>query len=258
MAFSYKLAISFGLIYIPITLHTVVRNNSISFNLLDKKTMSRVKYKKTCLDCNNQEVSNQDIVKGYQYAEGKYIIFTPDDFEKLKSKRDKNLTITQFVNANDIDPIYYDRAYYIVPAKGAERAFLLLKAAMEKEKKVGIAKTVLGTKETLIALRVKNNIMYLNTLHFHEDLQSYPYQETKTKLEKQELNLAFTLLNTMTKPFDITQYTDEYRQKIEEAIQAKIKGQEVIVKEEGDYNPALDLMTALQESLRQITENAQV
>jgi DNA end-binding protein Ku len=249
MGMSYKGAISFGLIYIPVSLHPVIRSNDISFNLIDKKTMSRVQYKKTCVDCQGQEVEQKDIVKGYEYAEGQYVLFTPEDFEKIKTKKDKNITISQFASQNDIDPIYYDKAYYIVPAKGAERAFMLLKTAMEKEKKVGIAKTVLGTKETLIAIRVKGGTMYLNTLHFHEELQDYPSPEIKMKLEKQELNLAVTLLNTMTKAFDITEYSDEYRQKIEQAIQAKMAGQDVHIKEEGEV-PALDLMTALQESLR--------
>jgi DNA end-binding protein Ku len=256
MGMSYKGAISFGLIYIPIVLHNVVQNTNISFNLVDKETMSRIKYKKTCVDCNNQEVSQKNIVKGYEYSEGKYVIFTNEDFEKIKSKKDKNIIINQFVNLNDIDPLYYDKAYYVVPEKGAERAFALLKAAMEKEKKSGIAKTVLGTKETLIALRVKSGIMYLNTLHFHEELRPYPFPEAKTKLDKQELNLAITLLNTLTKPFDITEYKDEYRLKVEQAIQAKIAGKEVVLKDEGDINPALDLMTALQESLRNIETNA--
>ncbi|NLE04501.1 MAG: Ku protein [Crenarchaeota archaeon] len=254
MGMSYKGAISFGLIYIPVTLHTVIRSNEISFNLIDKNTMSRVQYKKTCINCQGKEIKQGDIIKGYEYEEGKYVLFTPEDFEKIKSKKDKNITISQFISLNGIDPIYYDKAYYIVPAKGAERAFMLLKTAMEKEKKIGIAKTVLGTKETLIAIRVKDRIMYLNTLHFHEELQVYPYQDVNMKLEKQELNLAVTLLNTMTKPFDITEYTDEYRRKIEQAIQAKMVGQEVHIKEEGDLHPALDLMTALQESLHNLED----
>ncbi len=256
MAISFKGAISFGLIYIPVALYNVVKGGGVSFHLVDKKTMSRVKYKKTCVDCDNQEVPQEDIVKGYEYEKGKYVIFTPADFEKLKSKRDKTIVIKQFVNLSAIDSLYFDKAYYVVPEKGAERAFSLLKAAMEKEKKCGVAKTVLGTKEKLIALRVKSGIMYLNTIHFHKDMLAYPYPDVKTKLDKQELNLAITLLNTLTKPFEISAFRDEYREKIEQAIQAKIAGKTVYVKEEGDYHPALDLMTALEESLKNIESEA--
>lgn len=256
MGLSYKGAISFGLIYIPITIHNVIRNNDISFNLIDKKTMSKVQYKKTCLDCNNEVVNQDDIVKGFEYEEGKYVIFTQDDFEKIKSKRDKNITISEFVNLSDIDPIYYDKAYYVVPDKGAIKAFNLLKIAMEKEKKVGIAKTVLGTKEKIIALRVKDGVMYLNTMFFHEEVQNMPFVQEKVKIEKPELTLAITLINSMTKKFEPEVYHDEYKQKIEAAIQAKIAGKEIIQKDEVEGNVALDLMTALEESLKHLEGRA--
>jgi len=256
MGMSYKGAISFGLIYIPITIHNVIRSNSVSFNLIEKNTMSRVQYKKTCVDCDNKEVNQTDIVKGYEYEDGKYVIFSNDDFEKIKSKRDKNITIHQFVNLSDIDPIYYDKAYYVVPAKGANRAFALLKEAMETEQKVGIARTVLGTKETLIAIRVKNNKMYLNTMHFNEEVQNSPYNEEHAELNPQELNLAVTLINTMSKEFHPEDYRDEYRIKIEDAIQAKIVGKEIVIPDEAEGNQALDLMTALQESLKNVETHA--
>ena len=155
MAYSYKGAITFGLVYIPITLELSVKEHDIGFNMLEKKTKSRVKYKKTCVDCNNKEISNEDIVKGYQYEKGKYVIFTDEDFEKIKTPKDKNITIEIFVNLDEIDPIYFDKAYYVKPI-GADKAFHVLLKAMESEKKAGIAKTVLGTKETLVLLRVRN------------------------------------------------------------------------------------------------------
>ncbi|MCK9471010.1 MAG: Ku protein [Bacilli bacterium] len=250
MGISYKGAISFGLIYIPITLHNVIRTNDISFNMIDKNTMSRVKYKKTCVDCNDREVKQSEIVKGYEYEEGKYVIFENDDFEKIKSKKDKNIIIERFVNLSDIDPIYYDKAYYVAPDKGAAKAFNLLLQAMEKENKVGISKTVLGTKEKLVAIRVKNKIMYLNTMFFNDEVQYAPYMSETTNLVKQELDLAINLLNTMTKKFQPKDYVDEYKIKIEEAIEAKIAGKQIIRKEEIEGNQALDLMIALQESLK--------
>ncbi len=255
MGISYKGAISFGLIYIPITIHNVIRNNDVSFNLIEKSTMSRVQYKKTCVDCDNKEVKQENVVKGYQYEEDKYVIFENDDFEKIKSKRDKNITIDQFVSLADIDPIYYDKAYYIVPEKGATRAFSLLKAAMEKEKKVGIAKSVLGTKEKLIAIRVKDGIMYLNTMFFNEEVQAIPFVQEKVKIEKPELTLAITLINSMTKKFQPEDFIDEYKIKIQEAIQAKIAGKQIIKKEELDNNQALDLMASLEQSLKNIGTN---
>lgn len=258
MAYSFKGAISFGLIYIPITLHNAVQSNQIGFNLIEKNTMSRVRYKKTCQDCDGREVKQKDIVKGYEYEEGKYVIFTNDDFEKIKSKRDKNIIIEAFVQLSEIDPVYYDRPYYVVPEKGAERAFALLKEAMEADGRAGIARSVLGAKETLVALRVKNGVMYLNTMHFHEEIRPAPYLSPEIDLQEQELSLASALIAAMAKPFEPENYVDEYRQKIERAIAAKIQGKEIVVREEDDFNPALDLMTALQESLSRYETNARV
>jgi len=162
MAYSYKGSISFGLVYIPITLHNTIKDNSIGFNMIDKKTMSRVRYKKTCSDCDGREVKQEDIVKGYEYEEGKYVIFEEKDFEKIKSKRDKNITIEKFVNVSEVDPLYFDKPYYVAPT-GAEKAYSVLLIAMEEENKAAIAKTVLGEKETLILIRAKNGQMLLNT-----------------------------------------------------------------------------------------------
>ena len=169
MSYSYKGAITFGLVYIPVTLNASIKNNDIGFNLIDKKTMSRVKYKKTCVDCDNKEVKNEDIVKGYQYEKDKYVIFTDKDFEKLKTQKDKNITISEFVNLNEVDPIYFEKSYYVNPV-GAEKAFFVLMDAMEKQKKAGIAKCVLGTKETLILLRAKNGKMLASTLYFYDEV----------------------------------------------------------------------------------------
>ena len=215
MAHSFKGAIAFGLVYIPITLSVSVKNNDIGFNMIEKKTMTRVKYKKTCVDCDNKEVKNEDIVKGYQYEKGKYVIFTDEDFEKIKSKKDKSISIEQFVDIKEIDPIYFDKCYYVQPA-GADKAFNVLLAAMEKEKKAGIAKTVLGTKETLIILRAKDEKMLANTMYFHSEVQQAPAIK-KTKIEKQELALAINLIEQMTKPFKPELFKDEYNEKIKKA-----------------------------------------
>jgi len=248
MAYSYKGAITFGLVYIPINLSLSVKEHDIGFNLLDKKTKSRVKYKKTCVDCDNKEVKNEDIVKGYQYEKDKYVIFTEEDFEKIKTKQDKNITIEQFVNLDEIDPIYFDKAYYVKPV-GANKAYNVLLKAMESEKKAGIAKTVLGTKETLLVLRARNGKMLVNTLFFHNEVQKAPEIE-KVKLSKEELALAKNLINQMTKPFTPEKYRDEYHIKLQKAIKRKISGNDIIeAKEEKEPAKIINLMEALQKSL---------
>jgi DNA end-binding protein Ku len=252
MGYSYKGSLSFGLIYIPIQLTNAIRNNDISFNMLEKNTLSRVQYKKTCVDCNNKEIDTSNIVKGYQYEEGKYIIFDESDFEKLKTKKDKNITIESFVNLNEIDPLYYDKAYYVVPT-GGYKAFTLLKKAMEDENKVGIAKAILGNKETLIVIRVKNNQMFLNTMYFHEEVLKNPFEEVNTEVSPEELKLAKAIINNMTTTFIPESYHDDYRERVIKAIEMKIKGQELLPLAEQEDNPVSSLMDALQKSLKSTT-----
>jgi len=254
MAYSYKGSISFGFVYIPITLFNSVKSNDISFNLLDKKTMSRVKYKKTCADCDGREIKQEDIVKGYEYEEDKYVVFSDEDFEKLKSKKDKNITIERFVNLSDIDPIYFDKPYYVVPT-GAEKAYSVLVAAMEQEKKAAIAKTVLGTKETLIMLRVKDGQLLLNTLFFHEEIVKNPAKDAEEKINTQELKLAKSIIEGMSGEFKPEEYKDEYRVKIEKAIVDKIAGKQIKSSKEKSESKISDLMDALKKSLQLMQKN---
>lgn len=250
MAYSYKGAISFGLVYIPITLSTCIKENDIGFNMIDKKTMSRIKYKKTCVDCNEKEVKNENIVKGYQYEKDKYVIFDDKDFEKIKSPKDKNITIERFVNLNEVDPIYFDKSYYVSPT-GADKAFLLLLGAMEKQKKAGLAKTVLGTKETLVLIRAENGNMILNTLFFYDEVQAAPAYK-KAVVTKQELELAKTLIGQMSGKFEPEKYKDEYAEKVRRAIKSKISGNKIITsRDEPAPAKVINIMEALQKSLQQ-------
>lgn len=248
MAYSYKGSISFGLVYIPVTLHSTIKENDIGFNMIDKKTMSRVKYKKTCADCEGREVRQKDIVKGYEYEDGKYVIFEESDFEKIKSKKDKNITIEKFVSLSEVDPLYFDKPYYVAPT-GAEKAFAVLLTAMEQEGKAAIAKTVLGTKETLILIRAKDGQMLLNTLFFEEEVTKNPAKEITEKGNAAELKMAKAIIEGMTGEFNPEEYRDEYRQKVQEAIERKIAGKEIVAPKEKGIGTVANLMDALTKSL---------
>lgn len=250
MAYSYKGAITFGLVYIPIQLQLCVKEHDIGFNMLEKKTKSRVKYKKTCVDCNDKEVKNSDIVKGYQYEKDKYVIFTEADFEKIKTPKDKNITIHQFVNLEEVDPIFFDKAYF-VKATGGQAAFNVLLKAMEAEKKAALAKTVLGTKETLLLIRASRGKMLATTLYFASEIQAAP-EADKHKPTKQELELAKNLISQMTAPFAPEKYKDEYYLKLKKAIKRKIAGNEIVETENKEIVPSkvINLMDALQKSLK--------
>ena len=250
MAYSYKGSISFGLVYIPVTLHSTIKENDIGFNMIDKKTMSRVKYKKTCADCEGREVKQEDIVKGFEYEDGKYVIFEDKDFEKLKSEKDKNITIEAFVGLDEIDPIYYDKPYFVLP-DGGEKAFALLVNAMERERKVGIARAVFNNRETLLAIRVREGRMILNTLFFAGEIREVPGERTGTSGEK-ELDMAASLIENMTEPFEPKKYKDEYAEKVRAAVEAKIAGKQIRTVKKQAGPAVLDLMEALRQSLAMI------
>ena len=249
MAYSFSGAITFGLVYIPINLKVSVKENTQGFNMIDKKTMSRIKYKKTCVDCDNKEVKNENIVKGYEYEKDKYVIFTDSDFEKIKSPKDNNIDIIQFVDLKEIDPIYFDKTYYVVP-KGSDKAFSVLLQALEKQKKAGIAKTVFGTKDTLLLIRAKNGKMLLNTMYFYEEIQEAPTVKKATVTAK-ELELASTLINQMTGKFEPEKFKDEYNEKLKKAIKNKIAGKKVVsvTKKEAPIK-VINIMDALKKSIK--------
>ncbi len=248
MAYSYKGSISFGFVYIPVTLHSTIKSNDIGFNMIDKKTMSRVKYKKTCADCDGREVKQEDIVKGFEYEDGKYVIFEERDFNKIKSKKDKNITIEKFVNLSEVDPLYFDKPYYVVPT-GAEKAFAVLLQAMEDESKAAVAKTVLGTKETLILIRAKDGQMLLNTLFFDEEVTKNPAKEITEKPNAAELKMAKAIIEGMSGKFKPEEYKDEYRKKVQDAIERKIAGKEIVAPKDGKTATVTNLMEALTKSL---------
>ncbi len=249
MAYSFKGSISFGFVYIPVTLQQVAKEDTISFHLLDKKTKSKIKYKKTCEACNGKEVDQEDIVKGFEYDDGKYVIFEQEDFEKIKSKKDKNIVIDAFVRMEEVDSIYFQKPYYVVP-NGAHKAYQLLLTAMEEENKAAIAKMVLGTKEALVLIRAKDHLMILNTLYFKSEIKKRPMIELEDSINPSELSLAKALVEQLSKPFQIEQYKNEYNEKILAAIEKKIAGKKITNISKKENNDAVDLMEALQASLQ--------
>lgn len=244
-----KTAIQFGLVYIPITLHSCTKNADIGFNMLYKKTGQRIKYNKTCEDC-PPKIAPEDIVKGYEYERNKYVVLTPEEFKKLKTQKDENIEILQFSKLDEIDPIYYEDSYYVEPT-GAKNAYGLLVKALESEKKVGIAKTVLGTTESIIAIRVIEGLLVLSKLHFADEIQENPVSKSKNTVKKEELDLAKRLIGNMTKKFDINDYKNEYKERVQKAIEDKISGQQIQSVESEKPKTITNLMEALRQSVKE-------
>ena len=247
MAYSYKTAIEFGLVYIPITLHACVKSHDIGFNMLYKKTKQKIKYKKTCENC-PANIPIDDIIKGYEYEPGKFVTLTDKELESLKTPKDKSIAITEFVRLDEIDPIYFDRSFYVSP-NGADKALSLLLKALDEEKKVAVAKTVLGTKEQLVALRAINGKLVLNTLHFYDEVQLAPSLK-EVKVSASEISLAKNLIKNMTAHFEPAKYKNEYREKVLAAIKSKINGEKITAAKTSKMpKNVISLMDALKKSV---------
>ncbi|MCL2756321.1 MAG: Ku protein [Firmicutes bacterium] len=254
MAYSYKSAISFGLVYVPVTLHLTVRSRDIGFNMLHKDTGERIRYLKTCDSC-KQPILGDDIVKGFQYEKGKYVTITDKEFEAIKSPKDKSIEIAKFVKLDEIDPIYFEKSYYVNPT-GADKAFQLILEAIQSQNKVGIAKTVLGSKEQVVALRAINGNMVLYTMHFHDELAANPTKKAEEKISDAELKLAKQIIDNMTTNFNPKEFKDEYREKLESAIQTKINGRQIKApNQKAQVAKIINLMDALKASVEGSKKN---
>lgn len=254
MAAAHKGAISFGLVHIPISLHTATQDNDISFNQLHKDDNSRIRYKKVCGHC-GKEVTTKDIVKGFEYEDDKYVIMTNEDFEKIKTEKDKTIQILHFANLNQISPLYYDKTYHAIPEAGGEKAFELLRTAMMEEQKIAIGKTVMGNKETLLAIIPREDGILVEKMFYQDDIKDIPKSYLKADVIEEELKMAKTLISSMDKPFDPTMYKDEYQERLKKVIGEKIAGKEIVstTAEEPKTN-IISLMDALKASIEQNNE----
>lgn len=250
MAVAHKTTIAFSLVSIPVSLYTATQDVDIRFNQLCKSDHSRVRYKKVCSSC-GVEVKNEDIIKGFEYEKDQYVVVTEDDFEKIKSSKDKSIQILHFANLNQISPVYYDKAYQAVPYAGGEKAFELLRRSLIDAQKVAIGRTVLGTKDTLMALIPREDGMLVQTMYYEDEIKELPKTYVRPEVSDQELQMAQTLINSMDTPFDPAAYHDEYQAKLRELISAKIAGKEVVAAGGEQPNNVINLMDALKASIEQ-------
>jgi DNA end-binding protein Ku len=250
-------SISFGLLNVPVKLYSAVSKQTVRFRELREGDSSRVKHKRVA-ESDGKEVPYEKIVKGYEYAPDQYVVLTKDELADLEPQRSRAIEIQDFVNLDDIDPIYFEQPYYLGPDKGAERAYALLVQALKDSRKVAIARFVLRNKEHLAAIRPMEDVLTLTTMRFHDevsspqDLDGEVFEEAKPKKpEKRELDMAKQLIESLTSDFEPGKYRDEYREELLDLLERKAEGKEVVAAPAEELKPtkAPDLMAALEESL---------
>jgi DNA end-binding protein Ku len=250
-------SISFGLLNVPVRLYSAVSKQTVRFRELREGDGSRVKHKRVA-ESDGKEVPYEKIVKGYEYAPDQYVVLSRDELSDLEPQRSRTIEIQDFVDLDEIDPIYFEQPYYLGPDKGAERAYALLVQAMRDARKVAVARFVLRNKEHLAAIRPMDDVLTLTTMRFHDevsspqDLDGEVFEEAKPKkAEKRELEMAKQLIESLTSDFDPAKYRDEYREELLDLLERKAEGKEVVSapSEEPKPTKAPDLMAALEESL---------
>jgi len=236
------------MVAIPIAMYVATQDNDIHFNQLHKEDNSRIRYKKTCAHC-GKEIKSEDIVKGYEYDDDKYVVITESEIEKIKTEKEKSIQILHFAQLNQISPVFYDKTYQAAPETGGEKAFELLRSSLMAEQKIAIGKTVMGTRDTLMAIIPREEGILISTMFYADDIKELQKQYTKPEVSEQELNMAKTLINSMDTPFDPAKYKDEYQIKLRELIETKISGKEVVAAESENDGKVIDLMEALKASV---------
>jgi DNA end-binding protein Ku len=255
MASIWKGTLTFGLVSIPVELRTAVRADHISFRLLHSEDLSPVKYERVC-QTDGEPVPWNEIVKGYEYEKGKFVVLTDDDFKKAALDSSRTIDIIDFVREDEIDARFFETPYYLVPTKGGDKPYALLREAMRESGVVGVGKVIIRRTQHLAGVRVVGDALVLEIMRFANELvditeYSFPGNEM---LREQEMTMAKQLVENLAEPFDPERYTDDYRANLMKLIRAKMKGKKVTAAEplpEDEDTKVLDLMSRLQASLEE-------
>ncbi|GAA0358949.1 Ku protein [Bacillus horti] len=249
----FKGSISFGLVHIPIKLFTATEEKDIKMRYLHNECHNPIKYEKTCAVC-EKEVKQENIVKGYEYEQGKFVILDKDELDELAANKTRNIEIIDFINLDEIDPIYFNRSYFVGPNENGEKAYSLLQQAMKDSGKIALAKFTLRSKQHLAVIRVYDRGLVLETIYYPDEVRNVehvPGLPEAIDLNEKELNMAIQLIEQLTAEFEPEKYTDEYRKSLHELIESKITGQEIKIAKEVPQTDIINLMDALQASINE-------
>src|SRR5215472_2739393 len=252
----WKGSISFGLVNIPIALYPATRREELKFRLLRKSDLSPVNYKRVA-EKDGKEVPWDQIVKGYEYGKGKYVVLKDEDFQRVDLEATQTVDIQDFVDQEEIDPMFFYKPYYLEPQKGGDKAYALLRDALRDTKKVGVAKVVIKTRQYLAGVKPENSALVLELMHFADELADPEklHVPKKAELGKREMNMAKSLIDSMTSKWQPEKYKDDYREALMDVLEEKVEagGKEIDEKPRKAPKPTkvIDLVSVLQKSLEQ-------
>ncbi len=246
-------SINFGLVTIPVKLYTAVRGNELHFNFLHAKDKGRINNTRVCSVC-GKKVDWNDLVRGYEYEKGEYVLLSDEDFKSVNPEATQSVDIVEFVDQKEIDPMFYDTPYYLEPEKKGRHAYALLREALKKSGKVGIANVVIRTREHLAAVKPNGNALVLEIMHYADEIvpaTNFDFPPSKEKTPENEMKAAMMLIDTMVDKFDPESFRDKYKDQVMAMIEARAHGK-ILPKGKAKPQPAtnvVDLMDVLQRSL---------
>lgn len=248
----WKGSISFGLVTIPVRMFTATEERDIRFRQLHKECHTPIKYAKMCPHC-DREIETSEIIRGFEYEKGNFVIVSDEDLEAITPETRKAIEILDFVDLSEIDPIYFDKSYFLSPQETGEKAYSLLRSAMQQTGKIAVAQVTLRNRQSLAVVRLYQHCIVLETIYYPDEVRSVAQvpalPEQNVALAENELRMAAELIANMTTSFEPEKYKDEYRGQLQEVIEKKLEGQEVTAAPAAPRANVIDLMQALKESL---------
>ncbi len=247
----WKGAINFGLVTIPVGLYSATDEKSPKFKQLRKDDHSAIKYKRVA-EADGKEVGWDDIVRGYEFEKGRYVVFTDDELESASTQGNKLVDVVQFVEEDEIDPILFKKTYYLAPEKTGIKAYQILEQALESKGRVGIAKVSIREKQQLATIRAKDGVIVMETMYWPDEIRAAEFEELDSEFEirKEEVEMAASLIDNLTRPFAEDDYVDRTREQIEELAAKKVAGEEIVaVDSSPEPTKVIDLLDALKASV---------
>jgi DNA end-binding protein Ku len=240
--------ISFGLVSVPVRMFTATESKELRFHFLDKKDLEPIGYEKVRKDT-GEPVASDDVVRGFEIEKGRYVPLEDEDLDRLDVELTHSIDICDFVSLDEIDPIFFRKAYYLLPQEGAEKPYRLLVRALDETGKVGIAKVVIRNKQHLACLRPYDGVLVLETMYYADEIRKPESVDGKVQVRKPEVEMAKSLVENLSEPFKPQKYDDTYRKELLELIRAKAKGRKLPEPKEEEEGEVVDLMAALRESV---------